>query len=286
MLKTVLHVSFVAWCYHSPSCSEITWAKTPGCNGTQQSPIDINTGNVQANANLTAFSFAGFNERSALTEITNTGTTVLVSLDHMKMWVAGGDLPAVFSSIEIHFHWGNGSSVPGSEHTVNGKRYPMELHIVNKALHTGIKSGDSLAVLGVFIEASTETGKPESWKTLTSYLAKIANAGDKVRVFPNISMDDLLLGVNRNKYYRYMGSLTTPNCKEGIDLFSRTVYINTSRNSPLMLNTFRSIQPIGGRVVATQEAGSKINPQSGASTHSWIAMCPLLSLLVMWGIMC
>lgn len=31
-----------------------------------------------------------------------------------------------------------------------------------------------------------------------------------------MSMDDLLSGVDRTKYYRYLGSLTTPNCKEGV----------------------------------------------------------------------
>ncbi|KAK2876885.1 hypothetical protein Q8A67_020981 [Cirrhinus molitorella] len=278
----------VSWCYHRPSCSDATWPTIAEkyCNGTQQSPINIVTTNVQANANLTSLTFTGYNDKAALTLIKNTGTTIQVTLDHEKMHVQGGDLPGLFASTEFHLHWGNGSTTPGSEHGVNGKRFPMELHIVNKAERNATVSGNSaLAVLGFFIEASNDTGKPESWKTLTSYLAKIANAGDQEPIY-HISMDDLLTGVDRSKYYRYLGSLTTPNCNEGviwtifqdpikvswdlIDLFTTSVYINKTTNSPLMTNTFRGVQPINGRVVMSQVAGTKttrlIKPTSSTKT--------------------
>ncbi|XP_067286088.1 carbonic anhydrase 4-like [Pseudorasbora parva] len=262
------------WCYNRPSCSDVTWPTiaSKDCNGTQQSPIDIVIANVQPDANLTSFKFTGYDDQTVLTEIKNTGTTIDIRLDHTRVNVEGGDLPGLFVSRQIHFHWGNSSAFPGSEHTVDGKRYPMELHVVNEAVRDGSMSGNpALAVLGVFIEASNDTGKPTSWKRLTSYLKKITNAGDKALISHNISMDDLLSGVDRTKYYRYLGSLTTPNCTEGVlwtifkepvkvsqdllDLFTTTVYINQT-NSPLMTNTFRGVQPINGRVVRSQVAGT------------------------------
>ncbi|XP_043110256.1 uncharacterized protein LOC122355757 [Puntigrus tetrazona] len=266
----------VSWCYDRPSCSDVAWPiiAAKNCNGTQQSPINIVTANIKANANLTSLKFTGYNDKAALTGIKNTGTTIEVALDYKKMHVEGGDLPGMFSSTQFHLHWGSGSSTPGSEHSVDGKRFPMELHIVNMAERNGSVSGDSvLAALGIFIEASNDTGKPESWKTLTSYLTKIANAGDKARISDSISMDDLLPGVDRSKYYRYLGSLTTPNCDEGvvwtifkdplkvssdlIDLFTTTVHINQTGNSPLISNTFRGVQAINGRVVMSQVARTK-----------------------------
>ncbi|XP_016368740.1 carbonic anhydrase XVb, partial [Sinocyclocheilus rhinocerous] len=262
----------VAWCYHLPSCSKVTWPiiAEKDCNGTQQSPIDIITTNVQANANLTSFTFTGYDDNTTLTEIKNTGTTITVTLDHQKMHVEGGDLAGQFASTQFHLHWGNGSFMPGSEHTVDGKQYPMELHIVNEVVHNG---STILTVLGFFIEATYDTGKPESWKTLTSSLSKIANAGDKAYITQYISMDDLLPGVDRTKYHRYLGSLTTPNCNEGvvwtifkdpikvswdlIDLFSTSVHINKATNSPLMVDTFRGVQPVNSRIVTSQVAGTR-----------------------------
>ncbi|XP_052427547.1 carbonic anhydrase 4 isoform X2 [Carassius gibelio] len=283
----------ISWCYHKASCSDLVWPiiAEKDCNGTQQSPIDIVTTNVQANTTLTPFTFTGYNQDATLTEITNTGTTIQVTLDHKKMHVEGGGLPGLFASTQFHFHWGNGSTTPGSEHRVNGKQYPMELHIVSKAEHNGSLPNDSiLAAFGFFIEASNDTGKPESWKILTSNLTEIASAGDKTRVSDKLTMDDLLSGVDRTKYYRYLGSLTTPNCDEGviwtifkdpikvsqdlIDLFTTTVYINKTSNSPLMTNTFRGVQPINGRIVMSQIAGTKITgllmPTSAKKTSAII----------------
>ncbi len=43
------------------------------------------------------------------------------------MHVEGGDLPGLFASTQFHLHWGNSSFMPGSEHTMDGKQYPMDV---------------------------------------------------------------------------------------------------------------------------------------------------------------
>lgn len=40
--------------------------------------------------------------------------------------IQGGGLPATYKAIQLHLHWGMNDS-PGSEHTVDGEQYPMEV---------------------------------------------------------------------------------------------------------------------------------------------------------------
>ncbi|XP_061569495.1 carbonic anhydrase 4-like [Cololabis saira] len=280
----------VAWCYHKPSCNDRTWPTIAAkfCNGMRQSPINIVSADATANDNLVAFSFEQYDNPYALDKIENTGKTVKVALKS-GVKISGGALSEAYDSLQFHLHWGKGSSMPGSEHTVDGKRYPMELHIVssksslNKNLPRILGDPEGLAALGFFIEATSgyETGQPASWNTLTSYLKYITLAGQSVAMRPGISLNDLLDGVDRTKYYRYLGSLTTPLCNEAvvwtvfkdpirvskhlIDHFSTTLHISNTTTSPLMVNIFRNVQP--AQPVSTQRAScsyaTKPSPRAG-----------------------
>ncbi|RVE59583.1 hypothetical protein OJAV_G00189860 [Oryzias javanicus] len=283
----------IAWCYNEPSCNDTTWPTiaAPFCNGTRQSPINIVSANATTDANLTAFTFTNYSSTSALTKIENTGDTVKVTFaDGVK--ISGGDLSEAYDSLQFHLHWGNGTSTPGSEHTVDGKRYPMELHIVNskasynKNTTLAVKDSTGLAALGFFVDVlSNTTAQPASWNTLTSYLKNITEKSTSVSMAAGISLDDLLAGVDRTKYYRYLGSLTTPTCDEAvvwtvfkdpilvskdlIDLFASTVRFSGS-NSSFMANVYRSIQM--DQPVRTQ-------PASSATRHT----LSLMSLILLLG---
>lgn len=43
--------------------------------------------------------------------------------------VSGGGLNGMYNVLQFHFHWGKADFInhPGSEHTVDGNRYPMEV---------------------------------------------------------------------------------------------------------------------------------------------------------------
>ncbi|XP_016310708.1 carbonic anhydrase 7-like [Sinocyclocheilus anshuiensis] len=302
----------VDWCYHKAACNFTTWPKIAPqfCNGSKQSPINIVTASVQGNPNLTSFNLTGFDDNSTFLSIINSGDSVVVNLDDEKMTVQGGDLPGLYNTKQFHLHWGNGSSSPGSEHTVDGKQYPMELHIVNvHSKYNGsvsaalaAKDSTALAVLGFFIEGTNEANKTKTWDILTSYLTSIRNSGDQTSDIMNqTTLNSLIEGVDRTKYYRYQGSLTTPSCNEAviwtvfqepvnvshdlINRFSTTVFFKDASASVLNTNNFRGVQPSNGRVVTSQVVQTAATPAASSaatSTLSVITVLLLSSLCWLW----
>ena len=45
--------------------------------------------------------------------------------------LTGGPLDSPYQVLQLHFHWGADDN-QGSEHTLDGQSFPMELHIVHK----------------------------------------------------------------------------------------------------------------------------------------------------------
>lgn len=91
-----------------------------------------------------------------------------------------------------------------SEHTINGRRYDMELHM----LHTTPEQ--KIAVIGYLYK----TGKPDAF--LSKLLNDIVSMTDQ-KMERNIGIvDPREIKFGGKKYYRYMGSLTTPPCKQGV----------------------------------------------------------------------
>ena len=83
-------------------------------------------------------------------------------LKHTLPYFSPGRLPAepgdTFEFAQLHWHWGFEDS-QGSEHTVDGMKSPMEVHLVhwNKKYGTvaeALKHSDGLAVIGFMYEVS------------------------------------------------------------------------------------------------------------------------------------
>ncbi|KAK2876882.1 hypothetical protein Q8A67_020978 [Cirrhinus molitorella] len=200
----------------------------------------------------------------------NNGHTVECELKAGAMGVRGGGLKHKYTVLQFHFHWGGKDLMrhPGSEHTLNGHRSPLEMHIVSRRSDlndsTTAKVQDGFAVMGFFIESDEKEKDKETsqvWESFTDYLQKIPRKGDKVTITEPFSMHQLLKGVDLSKYYRYNGSLTTPPCDEAVVWTIFKDPIRISRDLLLRFptkisfdNVYRPRQPLNNRVVYSSAA--------------------------------
>ncbi|KAL7133490.1 hypothetical protein ABFS83_12G144200 [Erythranthe nasuta] len=96
-----------------------------------------------------------------------------------------------------------------SEHTINGRRYDMELHLVH--LNTDPNVKNRITVTGILYEI----GKPDKFLSkLMSNISSMIDMKDEEITVGKINPDKIKL---RSKmFYRYMGSLTVPPCTQGV----------------------------------------------------------------------
>ncbi|XP_019167782.1 PREDICTED: alpha carbonic anhydrase 7-like [Ipomoea nil] len=95
-----------------------------------------------------------------------------------------------------------------SEHTINGRRYALELHMVHQ--NTDQNLTNQIAVIGVLYKI----GKPDAF--LSKLMRNISSMIDR-DVEKELGMfDPSDIKMRSKRHYRYMGSLTVPPCTEGV----------------------------------------------------------------------
>jgi carbonic anhydrase len=194
--------------------------------GTQQSPIDIPAG--VAPRPLTA---VGVFYAPAQATVVDNGHSVQFTFTGgtNKVTMNGKD----YTLQQFHFH-------RPSEHTVAGKRYPLEVHLVHK------DSADHLVVLGTLFEtgAAENAGLGAIFDSLAQATATptpVATAVDPAALLPT-----------DRSGWTYRGSLTTPPCTEGV---AWLVYAHPVTVSAAQVEKFhhepssRPVQPLLGRTV-------------------------------------
>lgn len=138
----------------------------------------------------------------------------------------------VYDLASFHFH-------TPAEHRMGQRSFPMEGHFVHR-------SGEKLAVLGVFFEYDTADNA-----ALAPIWALLPATEAPQPVAPAIDLRRLLPPGQQN-LFRYMGSLTTGNCNEGVVW---TVFPTALKASRRQVETFtrhyphtmRDIQPLNRR---------------------------------------
>ncbi|KAL4685530.1 hypothetical protein H8959_001127 [Pygathrix nigripes] len=241
------------------------WHKLyPIAQGDRQSPINIISSQAVYSPSLQPLELSY--EACMSLSITNNGHSVQVDFNDSddRTVVTGGPLEGPYRLKQFHFHWGKKHDV-GSEHTVDGKSFPSELHLVHwnakkySTFGEAASAPDGLAVVGVFLETGDEH---PSMNRLTDALYMVRFKGTKAQF--SCFNPKCLLPASRH-YWTYPGSLTTPPLSESVTWivlrepiciserqmgkFRSLLFTSEDDERIHMVNNFRPPQPLKGRVV-------------------------------------
>ena len=195
-------------------------------SGEQQSPIDLRGASPRNLPNIN-FSYNAF----PLALVNNGHTVQANAAPGSHITVAGHE----YALAQFHFH-------APSEHTVEGRSFPLEMHLVHKDA-TG-----RLAVIGVLFER----GQPMA--ALARLFASLpATAGERTAPSGETIDPAAILPANR-VYFTYAGSLTTPGCDEAVQWFvlQQPVAISAEQIESftrLYPDNHRPVQPLGRRSI-------------------------------------
>ena len=226
------HGSDVHWTYAGETGPE-AWGKLkPEFNlcaiGKRQSPINIEeSSSLQGPAEPLQFDY-----RPSSAAVVNNGHTIQVDVQGENTITVRS---STFRLLQFHFH-------SPSEEQINFKRFPMVAHLVHK------NAEGQLAVVAVLLE--TGAVNPVIDKVWT-YMP--LDAGDRVRMPPDLLNLNELLPTDQ-RYYQFMGSLTTPPCSENVLWLVLKQPVSISRAqirlfTQLYPNNARPVQPLNGRTV-------------------------------------
>ncbi len=196
--------------------------------GRRQSPISIDEGaTLQGPAEPIQFSYVPSNGT-----VVNNGHTIQVDVQGDNTISVRG---SSYRLLQFHFH-------TPSEEQINFKRYPMVAHLVHR------NAEGQLAVVAVLLDlGATSPLIDKVW----TYMP--LDAGDRVRM-PNALLNLAELLPTDQRYYQFMGSLTTPPCSEGVLWMVLKAPMTVSKAqlklfSQLYPNNARPIQPLNARPV-------------------------------------
>ncbi|XP_062165906.1 alpha carbonic anhydrase 1, chloroplastic [Alnus glutinosa] len=173
----------------------------------------------------------------------NNGFNIEIKFEgHVGVLVANGKN---FTLMQAHWH-------TPSEHRINGVQFPGEMHLVHRA------ADGNLSVVSVLYQY----GAPDSFltkiKRSLDELGKEQCAEHEESHIPLGIIDTKHMRRKSRKYYRYVGSFTTPPCTENIlwNILGKVRSISKEQiqalKAPLISSckdNSRPIQPLNGRKI-------------------------------------
>ena len=202
------------------------------CDGEQsterQSPVDI-AGYTTGDKRDLSFTYTGHAQA-----LTNTGEFVKVLYEDAGSIELDGQ---TYQLAEAHTH-------NPSKHTIDGKSFALEMHLVHKR-----ESGE-IAVVGILYRL----GEPDP--AIQSIIDAAPKQDETITPTSPMKPSDFLPATHN--YYAYTGSLTTPPYTEGVKwhVMSEIAQISEQQVTQLAALTGggpnnRPIQPLNGRQITT-----------------------------------
>lgn len=185
--------------------------------GKKQSPVDIKGAEDKDLTDIV------FNYKPSKINIVNNGHTIQVNYDKGSSIKVNG---MEYQLVQFHFH-------DPSEHTVGGKSYAMELHLVHK------NDKGELAVVGVLLESGKED------KAYGAVFANMPKKADEKKELKE-TVDAASLLPRTKTYYTYTGSLTTPPCTEGVTWLVLKTPVQVSE---AQIKAFKAIVGVNNRPI-------------------------------------
>ncbi|KAM6256466.1 receptor-type tyrosine-protein phosphatase gamma isoform 2-T3 [Porphyrio hochstetteri] len=207
------------WAYSGTYGPEHWVTSSEKCGGSHQSPIDIVDHQARVGDEYQELQLDGFdNESSNKTWMKNTGKTVAILLKD-DYFVSGAGLPGRFKAEKVEFHWGQSNGSAGSEHSINGKRFPVEMQIYFynpddfDSFGTAVLDNRVIGAMAVFFQVSQRDNP--ALDPIIHGLKGVVHHEKETFLDPFVLRD--LLPTSLGSYYRYAGSLTTPPCSEIVE---------------------------------------------------------------------
>ncbi|KAF8116227.1 hypothetical protein N665_0020s0079 [Sinapis alba] len=164
-------------------------------NGTMQSPIDLTNERVFIDHNLGSLR-SHYSPSNAT--LKNRGHDIMLEFKGGNAGIGIIINGTEFQLQQLHWH-------SPSEHTINGKRFVLEKHMVHQS-----KDGRIAVVAFLY-----NLGRPDSFLlSLERQLKRITDILESEEFVGLI--DPRIINFKSRFYYRYLGSLTTPPCSENV----------------------------------------------------------------------
>lgn len=191
-------------------------------SGNMQSPIDIQTSNAEKMTVDPGKITVDYSPN--ITKAENNGHSIQMT-DGGNAEINGRN----FTLTQFHFH-------AESEHTIDGKHYPLEAHFVHVA------QDGRIAVIGVFFNEGAEN------KGFQEVLNDVTNKMDE----PITDIGDMMPA--NKSYYHYLGSLTTPPLNENVEWYVMKQPVEVSAKQidsfkELYDHNNREVQPLNERAI-------------------------------------